>query len=125
MASRDDGTTRTAAAPRSCGPTIMFSQPSRTRTSSQRLWSSWSSVFGRGSNVRQFSRILFAGVVSAFLATPVGEAAAQGWPQRPVTFIVSQSAGASPDVMARMLADRLSRVLGQAVVIDNKPGGGN
>jgi tripartite-type tricarboxylate transporter receptor subunit TctC len=50
---------------------------------------------------------------------------AQNWPQRPVTLIVSQSAGASPDVMARLVADRLSRRLGQGVVIENKPGGAN
>lgn len=52
-------------------------------------------------------------------------AIAQSWPQRPITLIVSQSAGASPDVMARLIADRLSKSLGQSVVIDNKPGGGN
>ena len=50
---------------------------------------------------------------------------AQSWPQRPVTFIVSQAAGASPDVMARLVAARLEKILGQGVVIDNKPGAGN
>lgn len=50
---------------------------------------------------------------------------AQSWPQRPVTLIVSQAAGASPDVMARLIADRLSRRIGQGVVIENKPGGAN
>jgi len=55
----------------------------------------------------------------------LNEAKAQAWPTRPVTFIVSQAGGASPDVMARILADRLSRSLGQGVVIENKPGGGN
>lgn len=52
-------------------------------------------------------------------------ASAQNWPQRPVTFIVSQSAGASPDVMARMIANKLSVILGQSFVIENKPGAGN
>ena len=55
----------------------------------------------------------------------VDRANAQAWPTRPVTFIVSQAGGASPDVMARILADRLSRSLGQGVVIENKPGGAN
>src|SRR5215218_3616949 len=50
---------------------------------------------------------------------------AQSWPQRPVTFIVSQAAGASPDVMARMIANKLSVALGQSFVIENKPGAGN
>ena len=66
-----------------------------------------------------------AHLCAVFLVFSLGNAAAQSWPQRPVTFIVSQSAGASPDVMARMIADRLSRILGQAFVIENKPGGGN
>jgi tripartite-type tricarboxylate transporter receptor subunit TctC len=54
-----------------------------------------------------------------------GPAFAQNWPQRPVTFIVSQSAGASPDVMARMIASKLSVTLGQTVIVENKPGAGN
>jgi tripartite-type tricarboxylate transporter receptor subunit TctC len=52
-------------------------------------------------------------------------AIAQDWPQRPVTFIVSQSAGASPDVMARMITNKLSAALGQSFVVENKPGAGN
>ena len=52
-------------------------------------------------------------------------AAAQGWPQRSITLIVSQAAGASPDVMARLMADSMAKSLGQGVVIENKPGGGN
>ena len=50
-------------------------------------------------------RTIAALLIAACLAQP---AAAQTWPQRPVTFIVSQSAGASPDVMARMIATKLS-----------------
>ena len=50
---------------------------------------------------------------------------AQNWPQRPITLVVSQSAGASPDVMARVVADRLTKSLGQPVIVENKPGGGN
>ena len=65
-----------------------------------------------------------SGLLLAFAST-MPAAQAQGWPQRPLTFIVSQAAGSSPDVMARLLADRLSRSLGQGVVIENKPGGAN
>jgi tripartite-type tricarboxylate transporter receptor subunit TctC len=54
-----------------------------------------------------------------------GATQAQEWPQRPIVFVVSQSAGASPDVMARLLANTLSGPLGQSIVIENKPGGGN
>jgi tripartite-type tricarboxylate transporter receptor subunit TctC len=65
-------------------------------------------------------------VIAAFAATLFMHAAhAQDWPQRPVTLVVSQSAGASPDVMARMIADRMSKTLGQTVIVENKPGAGN
>lgn len=47
------------------------------------------------------------------------------WPQRAVTMVVSQPGGASPDVMARMISERIAPHLGQAMVIENKPGGGN
>src|SRR5678816_3294426 len=67
-------------------------------------------------------RYLASLFIAAFLVQP---AQAQNWPQRPVTFVVSQSAGASPDVMARMIATKLSAILGQTVVIENKPGAGN
>ena len=62
---------------------------------------------------------------SAAVVGCLAPADAQTWPQRPVTMIVSQAAGASPDVMARLLADRLANSLGQAVVVENKPGGAN
>ena len=52
-------------------------------------------------------------------------ASAQNWPTRPVTFIVSQSAGASPDVMARMITNKLGAELGQSFVVENRPGAGN
>ncbi len=47
------------------------------------------------------------------------------WPKRPITLIVSQSAGASPDVFARHMAERLRPLLNQSVIVENKPGGGN
>ncbi len=54
-----------------------------------------------------------------------GPVHAQDWPQRPITLIVSQAAGASPDVMARLIADRLASHFQSGVVVENKPGGGN
>lgn len=60
-----------------------------------------------------------------FILVASSQASAQNWPQRPVTFIVSQSAGASPDVMARMITTKLGALLGQSFVVENKPGAGN
>jgi tripartite-type tricarboxylate transporter receptor subunit TctC len=51
-------------------------------------------------------------------------ARAQGYPARPVTLIVFVPAGATPDIIARLIGQSLSQRLGQTVVIDNRPGGG-
>ena len=52
-------------------------------------------------------------------------ALAQPWPARPVRMILSQPPGSSPDILARMLAERMSRSWGQTVVVENRPGGQN
>ncbi len=49
---------------------------------------------------------------------------AQGWPNRPIHIVIPYAAGSSPDVFARMVAEKIAPRLGQAVVIDNKPGAG-
>lgn len=59
------------------------------------------------------------------LALSLPSVAQEKWPSRPVTLVVSQAAGASPDVMARMLAEKLGKELGESVIVENKPGGGN
>ncbi|MBV9556713.1 MAG: tripartite tricarboxylate transporter substrate binding protein [Pseudolabrys sp.] len=70
-----------------------------------------------------FARLI--GLLFAFATIAAPSAYAQSWPQHPITFIVSQAAGASPDVMARMITTKLSAILRQTVVVENKPGGGN
>jgi tripartite-type tricarboxylate transporter receptor subunit TctC len=59
-------------------------------------------------------------IVGAFTAT----AHAQGYPSRPVTLIVPFAAGGPTDTLARILAERISRPLGQAVVAENVAGAG-
>src|SRR5436305_8945489 len=50
---------------------------------------------------------------------------AQGWPTRPVRLIVSQAVGGTPDIVARLLAERLGNALGQPMVVENRPGSAN
>ena len=50
--------------------------------------------------------------------------ALEPWPAKPLRIIVGYPAGSSPDVLARLLAEPLARALGQAVVVENKPGAG-
>ena len=50
---------------------------------------------------------------------------AQTWPDKPVRLVLSQPPGSGPDNVARILSDRLTKGWGQAVVVDNKPGGQN
>ena len=67
--------------------------------------------------------LLFIAAVAAL--SLVGEAAAaDGFPSKPVRIIVPYTPGSPNDVMARLLAQHLQAKLGQAAVIDNKPGGG-
>lgn len=50
--------------------------------------------------------------------------AAETYPNRPVRFIVAQTAGGNADLVARSYGQRLSERLGQQFVVDNRPGGG-
>jgi len=49
----------------------------------------------------------------------------QSWPTRPIKVIVSFAAGSAPDIVCRFVGDRLSRAVGQQVIVDNRPGSGN
>lgn len=48
--------------------------------------------------------------------------ASSDWPSKPITLIVANKAGSSTDIMCRLLADSLSKELGQTVVVENKEG---
>jgi tripartite-type tricarboxylate transporter receptor subunit TctC len=60
----------------------------------------------------------------AALALSAGFASAQSWPSRPVRVIVPQAAGGVPDIVARVISGRLSRELGQQVLVENRAGDG-
>lgn len=50
---------------------------------------------------------------------------AQSWPTRPITVVVSQAAGNSPDVLCRIIVDKIGRALGQQFVVENRTGAAN
>ena len=75
-----------------------------------------------------FSRRSFISSASALaaLVTPLSKAWAQAWPSRPIKFVVPLTPGGANDYLARLFSERLQSVLGQPVVVENKPGvGGN
>jgi tripartite-type tricarboxylate transporter receptor subunit TctC len=68
-------------------------------------------------------RGLLATVCGAVAVLVVTHTAAQ-YPDRPLRYIVPQAAGSASDTSARIVAFELTRILGQQVVVDNRPGGG-
>jgi tripartite-type tricarboxylate transporter receptor subunit TctC len=63
-----------------------------------------------------------SGVVLALMLMASNPAAA--WPDQPLRIVVPFAAGGTTDVMARVIAERLSAHLGQPAVIENVPGSG-
>ena len=72
--------------------------------------------------VRGMRTIYFACLLA--LAGGVATAAEQSWPTRFVTLVVPFGAGSAADTVARILAGRLSEVLGQQMIVENVVGGG-
>src|SRR5437870_12615167 len=62
---------------------------------------------------------------AAVIALAGSALAAEPYPDRPITLIVPYAAGGSSDVLGRLLGERLSKSLGQQIVIDNRAGAGS
>src|SRR5882672_612144 len=60
--------------------------------------------------------------LALFALCTVASASAQDWPAKAVRIIVPFGAGATPDTIARLIADRLQQKLGQNFIVENKPG---
>jgi tripartite-type tricarboxylate transporter receptor subunit TctC len=66
-------------------------------------------------SLRYFSAFLLAGLISA-------SAWGQSYPSHPINLIIPQGPGTAGDAMGRMLGEKMAKALGQAVIIQNKPG---
>ena len=63
-------------------------------------------------------------LIACLLSLAPSLAGAQTWPERPIHIIVSSGAGGTADILARVIGERLGPVLGQPVVVEDRPGAG-
>jgi tripartite-type tricarboxylate transporter receptor subunit TctC len=63
-------------------------------------------------------------VASSLMAASLPVLAQANYPDKPIRLVVPSAAGGSPDAMMRLLGAELTKAMGQAIVIENKPGAG-
>ena len=67
-------------------------------------------------------RLLLAGVSAAGISAMPGLARGQAWPTRPLRIVIGFPPGATSDLLARTIAEKLTPVFGQPVIVESKPG---
>jgi tripartite-type tricarboxylate transporter receptor subunit TctC len=73
---------------------------------------------------RAMSAIVAFSVSAAVFLGAAGAAFGQPFPSKPIHFVVPIGTGGAPDVLARVLGQRITESTGQPVIVDNRPGGG-
>src|SRR5512145_2934253 len=62
--------------------------------------------------------------LAGLVALPPGMPAAQSYPEKPVRFVLPSGAGGSDDFHGRLMSQKLTELLGQQFIVDNRPGAG-
>jgi tripartite-type tricarboxylate transporter receptor subunit TctC len=68
--------------------------------------------------------LIFLGLATALVAAVPRAAAAETWPNHPITMVVPFPAGGPTDGLGRIIAERMGRALGQSIIVDNVSGAG-
>src|SRR3990170_4699731 len=99
-------------------------QPRDVAPSSQRgEFGGYGSPPARGRQLRDVASAIAGRILFLFMLLAV-PAHAQDYPTRPITLVVPYAAGGGNDLLARAVAERMSRGLGQQIVIENRGGAG-
>ena len=64
--------------------------------------------------------LVFLGLATALVAAMPRAAAAETWPDRPITMVVPFPAGGPTDALGRILSERMGRALGQSIIVDKE-----
>lgn len=69
-------------------------------------------------------KYVLSSTAAALALVFAGSAVAADWPTKTIQMVVPFPAGSSPDILARTLAEPMSKELGQTIIVENKPGAG-
>jgi tripartite-type tricarboxylate transporter receptor subunit TctC len=70
------------------------------------------------------ARIAIATIAASAAISAGAQSAAQNFPSKPIRIVVTFTSGGAPDIIARLLGERMTADWGQPVIIENKPGAG-
>jgi tripartite-type tricarboxylate transporter receptor subunit TctC len=72
--------------------------------------------------MRKFALSILAGAICALLTGALGASAQTDYPTKPIRLLVGSEPGGTTDLVARVISKKLAELLGQAVVVENRPG---